>query len=453
MGIVGEDSVNLYLDGNKLVATVEHPMFSQIKEMCDKTLENKCIMSDEEAEKLTSLFDVGHAIQYEYNDFKIEDDVVFYKGKPLHNELTGRIVRLLGEGKSYVPVIRLLENLFKNPSYRVRHDLPQWIDSNKFPITEDGCILALKKVREDFLDSHSGTMDNSVGNVVEMPRDECDDNFLNTCSSGLHFANVSYVSWFSGTRVIVLKINPADIVAFPRDYGLAKGRACRYEVLREVDDLDDPFNGNDLVEWNTKVDASPLTEQPSYEDYEDYDEDDYDYDPDEWEDDEDNSSYDPVKNNPVAIFDPTNGRFTTYDGVHEDFAEKYLGRWCFLDPDIGVYYDETKKEWIDDNGFEYTVFFDQELDEFDYCRSSLFDPEEYPYYPEGPTIATEYVEEPNDTDESELVFERPNGDTFTKQEILRIVNECETKAEIEKKYGIPRSTLNGWLKKIEESEG
>jgi hypothetical protein len=104
--------------------------------------------------------------------------------------------------------------------------------------------LAYKKVRNDYLDIHSGTMDNSVGQTVEMERNEVDDDKDRTCSTGLHFCSLDYLSHFGGhdSRTVVLKINPRDVVSIPADYHATKGRACRYEVIDEINkDAADAF--------------------------------------------------------------------------------------------------------------------------------------------------------------------------------------------------------------------
>jgi hypothetical protein len=110
------------------------------------------------------------------------------------------------------------------------------LEKNALPITPDGHFLAYKKVRNDFLDIHSGTMDNSVGQIVEMERHEVNDNKDETCSTGLHFCGMSYLNHFGGSdsRTVIVKINPADVVSIPSDYNNAKGRACRYEVIGEL---------------------------------------------------------------------------------------------------------------------------------------------------------------------------------------------------------------------------
>jgi hypothetical protein len=77
-------------------------------------------------------------------------------------------------------------------------------------------------------------MDNSVGMIVEMERNRVDDDKNVTCSTGLHFCGMSYLSHFGGARTVIVKINPRDVVSIPTDYNEAKGRACRYEVIGEL---------------------------------------------------------------------------------------------------------------------------------------------------------------------------------------------------------------------------
>jgi hypothetical protein len=67
-----------------------------------------------------------------------------------------------------------------------------------------------------------------------MPRNKVDEDKDRTCSHGLHFCSHGYLSNFSGEKVVVLKVNPRDVVAIPADYNNTKGRACRYEVVGEL---------------------------------------------------------------------------------------------------------------------------------------------------------------------------------------------------------------------------
>ena len=71
---------------------------------------------------------------------------------------------------------------------------------------------------------------------------------------------------FGGERILVLKINPRDVVAIPSDYNNSKGRTCRYEVVDEI-----PVN-----EYN--LPSTPIVEGFSPDYYDNADETDYDDD-------------------------------------------------------------------------------------------------------------------------------------------------------------------------------
>ena len=152
----------------------------------------------------------------------------------MHNALTTRMIAMLQEEFPIEPLVLFMENLMNNPSKRAVTELYGFLEKNNLPITPDGHFLAYKKVREDYLDVHSGTMNNSVGSIVEMERNMVDDDKNNTCSTGLHFCSQSYLNSFGGNRTMILKINPRDVVSIPSDYNDSKGRACRYEVIGEL---------------------------------------------------------------------------------------------------------------------------------------------------------------------------------------------------------------------------
>ena len=173
-------------------------------------------------------------INYGAGNVEVQGEKLFWKGAEMHGALTKRMIAMLQEGFPVEPLVLFMENLMNNPSKRAVDELYGFLEKNNLPITSDGHFLAYKKVRQDFKDCHTGTMDNSVGQVVEMPRNQVDDNQNNTCSSGLHFCSEDYLNHFGGEHTMILKINPADVVSIPTDYNASKGRACRYEVIGEL---------------------------------------------------------------------------------------------------------------------------------------------------------------------------------------------------------------------------
>lgn len=164
----------------------------------------------------------------------VVDGQVTYDGEAIHSVLAQKIADMFEQGFDIRPLTNFMKNLFSNPSKRAVDELYGFLEAGNMPITADGHFLAYKKVREDYKDVYSGTFDNSVGQVVSMIRNKVDENKDNTCSSGLHFCSFEYLKSFGGSRIMILKINPADVVSIPSDYCQQKGRTCRYEVIGEV---------------------------------------------------------------------------------------------------------------------------------------------------------------------------------------------------------------------------
>lgn len=181
-------------------------------------------------------------------DIKLEDDILYYKGEALHNSLTDRILKMIGEDMPITPLVNFLVNLMSNPSSRAIDELYSFLEYGNLPITPDGHFLAYKRVNDDYKDMYTGSVDNSLGCVVEMARHKVNDDSRQTCSHGLHFASLEYLKHFHGNRLMALKINPRDVVSIPYDYNNSKGRCCRYRV---VDELDPKFVYEDA--WNTSV--------------------------------------------------------------------------------------------------------------------------------------------------------------------------------------------------------
>ena len=194
-------------------------------------------------------------LNYGQGNVSIQGETLYWKGEVLNTGLAVRMIKMLQEGFAVEPMVAFMENLYANPSRRAVTELYGFLEKNALPITPDGHFLAYKKVRDNYFDVHSGTMDNSVGKVVEMERNAVDDDKDRTCSTGLHFCGMSYLSHFGGARTVIVKVNPRDVVSIPSDYNDAKGRACRYEVIGELgvdpaEAFDKPVQSNANGSWS-----------------------------------------------------------------------------------------------------------------------------------------------------------------------------------------------------------
>lgn len=179
-------------------------------------------------------------IKFGQGKITVKDGVVFYGDYALHNTLTRRLLEQMDEGFDVEPMVKFLENLMQNPSKRAVDELYDFMEACDLPITDDGHFVAYKKVRADYKDIYTGKVDNKIGSKPSMPRNMVDEDKARTCSQGLHFCAQSYLQYYSShdantDHVMIVKINPKDVVAIPADYENAKGRACEYEVIGEVD--------------------------------------------------------------------------------------------------------------------------------------------------------------------------------------------------------------------------
>jgi len=217
-------------------------------------------------DELESLVEPKKAIiDFGAGNVSINGNTIMWKDQPFNNALTSRMIEMYQDGFPIDPMVRFMENLMQNPSKRSVDQVYGFLEKNSLPITEDGYFLAYKRVRSNYLDCHSGTINNSVGQVVEMERNLVDDDPESHCSTGLHFCSESYLGHFGGGSdpVMILKISPADVVSIPTDYDGAKGRCMRYKVVGQVNgDPKDAFasavNGEYNEPYSAKAAAWPF---------------------------------------------------------------------------------------------------------------------------------------------------------------------------------------------------
>lgn len=137
------------------------------------------------------------------------------------------------DGQDPTMLLKFWVRLKNNPSWRSVKQLFNFLDHENIPFTKDGCFLAYKSVRNDYKDVHSSKWDNSPGAVNEMPRNEISDDPLEACHIGFHVGALSYARIFHGSRIMVCKVDPADVVCVPYDAGQQKMRVSKYKVLGE----------------------------------------------------------------------------------------------------------------------------------------------------------------------------------------------------------------------------
>lgn len=276
--IIQGSQVTVVIGSKPHVVSKSHPMFQRVVDA----------IKANEWETVDNIIDPKKVVlEYGNGNIAVEGDKLFWKGEEFHSSLSVRMIRMLQDGFDIKPMVAFMENLMLNPSKRAVTELYGFLEKNNLPITPDGNFLAYKKVRQDYKDVYSEkvlnkpavymndtdkeyikTVQNGVKveivdgiTTVSMERNKVDDDQNRTCSTGLHFCSRDYLNHFGGERIVIVKINPRDVVSIPTDYNDSKGRACRYGVIDEIDKdkADEAFEK--AVQAKAEAEASVIAEK------------------------------------------------------------------------------------------------------------------------------------------------------------------------------------------------
>jgi hypothetical protein len=217
-------------------------------------------------------------------------------GDPVDEVVLAAAVRVRRDTGNLAAFGAFTRRLEANPSPASRSQLFAWLAAGGFTITPDGLIVGYKGVgvdgrsiasgRERVTVTHQdGTVESVIGKVpypvgatVEMERREVDDNRDSACSVGLHVGQHAYASSF-GAKVILVLVDPADVVSVPRDHYGQKMRVCKLTVAAEHGDTKISDAVFDHVQTAPDAEAEgayrarPENQPPTCDEYDDDEED------------------------------------------------------------------------------------------------------------------------------------------------------------------------------------
>lgn len=220
-----------------LTARADHPKWNEILDAYKK--------KDEQS--ILSLISIKAVIEdYSVGALSVNSAGVTYNGRLIHSIDTERIMAFLKEGLPYQPIANYMVRKMLNPSARAINELYLFLEHKYMPITPEGMIIAYKGVCNDYYSKNGnkqtvviqGTVNkeghilNKIGDVIEIERSSCDDDFRNGCSFGLHAGSLSYAKGWAD-RVVLVEIDPKDVVSVPEDCNCQKLRCCKYKVIGE----------------------------------------------------------------------------------------------------------------------------------------------------------------------------------------------------------------------------
>jgi hypothetical protein len=300
-----------------------HPRYKEIREAV--------IAQDSEAflrfVEIVKVVEAGSA-----GEITITNGQVMYQGKVVHNSITERILKMLGDGSDFKPLTIFLGRLMRNPSRRAINELYSFLAHKGMPITPDGCFIGYKGVTSDYLDCHTRTIDNSVGAVIPpKARNEVDDNWGIACSEGYHVGTLDY-AWRFGAKVMLVKVAPENVVTVPSNE-TDKLRCTVYEVVGELDKKD--YMPDTVYDPNPPNPTNDADDDDEYSPYETVDDDDYyDSDCDDYCDndcgDEEEVGCTPLTdscNSVTRCGRQPNGRFATGNSIANGMKRDAKGRF------------------------------------------------------------------------------------------------------------------------------
>ena len=206
--ILTDNSLTIVVDGKALTMEKTNPSFNNATKL----------LAEERFDELPELFDIPTAVEkFANGNISVSDGEVRYKDEVIHNHVVGRVLDFMSEGLPYKPLVRFLDKLMENPSRRAVRELYSFLEHKSMPLTPDGNFLAYKGVRDDYTDWHSGKFSNKVGDVNEMARNY-------------------------GGHLMVVEIDPRDVVSVPLDCEQQKLRTAKYKVVSHFEKkLEEPM--------------------------------------------------------------------------------------------------------------------------------------------------------------------------------------------------------------------
>lgn len=255
--------ITVILDGKPYFINAQNPMFLKAFEAYKAEDWDTYVSCVNPELRLKSLY-------ASYEGIEVKDGNLYVFGEPVHSTLATRVLSFLEHGLDCVHLFKFILKLNLNPSKRAVDELYTFLDHENLPITDNGNFIAYKAVRSDYYDKYSGTFLNTVGNVLEMPRNKVDDDKNIGCSHGLHAGTIEYAKNYMDRdgHLMLVEINPADVVSIPTDCQFQKLRTCKYKVVDEYEiDLTDPVyasrfqteHDDDVDIWNDEEEEDLCT--------------------------------------------------------------------------------------------------------------------------------------------------------------------------------------------------
>lgn len=233
--VVGSYGAIFIYDSNSLTFLPDHKYFDHAVAIAlkyyDSGLVPLKVLEDLETKQdmKTDLLDWGKDL------VEFKDSRVLFNGTEIPQELENHLITLYKSKdehslESWTKFLVKLQDVSHSDTY---NRLYSFLKFNDLAVNKDGNILAWKVVTSDYKDKYTGLIDNSVGSIPTMSRQEVDHDPTRTCSKGLHACAFGYLTHFGREEdnLVLIEIDVRDIISVPTDYDGKKVRCCAYKVI------------------------------------------------------------------------------------------------------------------------------------------------------------------------------------------------------------------------------
>ena len=259
---------------NKVIVILNNGCKFEKEDITDEEFEIICNSSDEELMKMFNPqyekdLEEAESVKKVINSVESSNllvkkgDSIYFKGVSelsLPKELVEAIIT--AENNNDELKLEAYRNFWTlmslNPSEECRKNLFWFLTKYDMTIAKCGFFVGYRNVDTTdeegvYTDHHSHTFKIKIGEMVTMPREQCDCDSSVSCSRGLHCSSVGWLkrNYYGNTGLACL-INPADVVAVPHIDNYGKLRTCAYLPI-------------EVIEYDKNADVIPLDVEDGFD--------------------------------------------------------------------------------------------------------------------------------------------------------------------------------------------
>lgn len=269
-GSNGKKSLTVVVKGNVYPINSDHPRF---KEICKSLNMNEdFVLSLIRNEKLVRS-EVATPVS---SNIEVKGGVIYHRGERVEQYLIDEFGKLEANEIPVEGFLKYVTRLYENVSNRVRTQLFNFMKRYGLTIDSEGNMIGYKAITKDWKDLWTRKLDYRIGNTVSMDRGKVNDDPDQGCAPGLHVGSEQYAYGYHNSRredrIVLVKVDPANVVCIPKCTSYQKLRTCEFTILGAYQGkltqtvYSSDLSGDELYKKDSEVDQGLDIDWTEYED-------------------------------------------------------------------------------------------------------------------------------------------------------------------------------------------